>query len=108
MYQFLVMAELRCINLGVTRDYEVIAEPQAISLGQTRPDFIVLHHKKKFCIVGEIKITNRKETLEDAAARALAQIDKNKYGKKYEEEGYKLIKLGISFSGIEFEIDWRE
>jgi hypothetical protein len=110
MYQFLVMAELRCINDGASDIYEVVAEaePANISFGQTRPDFIIVHHKHKFCIVGEIKTLLRKETLEAAATRALAQIDKNKYGKKYEEEGYHLIKLGISFSGIEFEIDWKE
>jgi hypothetical protein len=107
MYQFLVMAELYCINNNSTDDYEVMAEsePEGISFGQTRPDFIILHHKNKFCIVGEIKTLLRKETLEGAA---LGQIDKNQYGKKYEEEGYRLIKLGISFSGVEFEMDWRE
>jgi hypothetical protein len=110
MYQFLVMAELRCINDGTTDLYEVVAEaePENISFGQTRPDFIIVHHKYKFCIVGEIKTLLRKETLEAAATRALAQINKNQYGKKYEEEGYHLIKLGISFSGIEFEVDWQE
>jgi hypothetical protein len=105
MYQFLVMAELYCINNNSTDDYEVMAEsePEGISFGQTRPDFIILHHKNKFCIVGEIKTLLRKETLEGAATRALGQIDKNQYGKKYEEEGYR---SSLAFHFPELNLKW--
>jgi hypothetical protein len=105
MYQFLVMTEIRCINSG-SKDFEVIAEPESISFGKTRPDFIALNHPAKLCVVGEIKTLIRKETIEAAAARALDQINQNNYGSKYKEEGYRLIKLGIAFAGTDVEMIW--
>lgn len=35
---------------------------------------------------------------------ALAQIDRNQYGKTYEEQGYQILKLGIAFKGDNFEL----
>jgi hypothetical protein len=107
MYQFLVMTQLRCINSG-SKDFEVIAEPELVSFGKTRPDFIALNHPAKLCVVGEIKTLLRNETLEVGARRALDQIKKNNYGSKYEEEGYKLLKLGISFACTDIEMIWEE
>lgn len=60
MYQFLVMTEIRCVNSG-SKDFEVIAEPESISFGKTRPDFIALNHPAKLCVVGEIKTLLRKK-----------------------------------------------
>lgn len=104
IYQFLIMAELYCIN-NVGQDYEVIAEPEGISLDRTRPDLIVINHKQKLCVVGEIKVAKRSEDLEQVAKnKAMFQIDENWYGKKYVEQGYQLIKVAIAFRGLDFAV----
>ena len=105
IYQFLIMTELRCFNIDPdSKNYEVMCEPNNVSLRKTRPDFLVVNHKLKLCIIGELKVSNQpKEDLEELAKNAaLAQIDKNKYGHKYKELGYQLIKLGIAFKGNKF------
>ncbi len=104
IYQFLIMAELYCIN-NVGQDYEVIAEPESISLDRTRPDLIVINHKQRLCVVGEIKVAKRSEDVEQVAKnKAMFQIDENWYGKKYVEQGYQLIKVAIAFRGLDFAV----
>jgi hypothetical protein len=107
MYQFLIMTELRCINLAGNSEYEVFAEIEDVSIGKTRPDLLVVNHKQKLCIVGEIKVSFKaNEDLKKLAIEgALAQIDRNQYGKIYQEKyGYKVVPLGISFRGDNFEL----
>jgi Predicted AAA-ATPase len=104
IYQFLIMAELYCIN-NIGQDYEVIAEPESISLDRTRPDLIVINHKQRLCVVGEIKVAKRSEDVEQVAKnKAMFQIDENWYGKKYVEHGYQLIKIAIAFRGLDFAV----
>ena len=104
IYQFLIMAELYCIN-NLGQDYEVVAEPESISLDRTRPDLIVINHKQRLCVVGEIKVAKRNEDLEQVAKnKAMFQIDENWYGKKYIEQRYQLIKLAIVFRGLDFAV----
>ena len=105
MYQFLIMTELRCINLVGNSEYEVFAEIEDVSLGKTRPDLLVINHKQKLCVVGEIKVSFKEtEDLKKMAKEvALAQIDRNQYGKLYQEKySYKILKLGIAFRGDNF------
>ena len=105
MYQFLIMTELRCINIDPKHeDYEVMCEANNVSFGKTRPDFLVVNHKLKLCVVGELKVSDKKQEDLDQLAEneALAQIDKNQYGKKYEDLGYQLIKVGMAFKGSNF------
>ncbi|MGI9214787.1 MAG: PD-(D/E)XK nuclease domain-containing protein [Gammaproteobacteria bacterium] len=105
VYQFLIMTELRCINLAPNADYEVFTELEDVSLGKTRPDVLVLNHKQKLCIIVEIKSSIRpNEDLKNLATVGLTQIEKNQYGKKYLENGYQLLKLGIAFKGDNFEL----
>ena len=104
VYQFLIMTELKCINLVGNSEVEAFAEIEDVSIGKTRPDLLVVNHKKKLCIVGEIKVSFKaNEDLKKLAKDvALPQIDRNKYGKKYEEQGYQILKLGIAFKGDNF------
>jgi hypothetical protein len=107
VYQFLIMTELRCINLSGNSEYEVFAEIEDVSIGKTRPDILVVNHKQKLCIVGEIKVSLKaNEDLKKLAIEgALAQIDKNQYGKIYQEKyGYKILPLGIAFRGDNFQL----
>ena len=105
VYQFLIMTELRCVNLAGDSECEVFAEIEDVSIGKTRPDLLILNHKQKLCIVGEIKIAYKNEDLKTLARDvALAQIDKNQYGKRYKEQGYHILKLGIAFRGNNFEL----
>jgi hypothetical protein len=106
VYQFLIMTELKCINLVGNSEYEVFAEIEDVSIGKTRPDLLVVNHKQKLCIVGEIKVSFRENEDLKKLARdiALAQIDRNQYGKKYQEQGYQILKLGIAFKGDNFEL----
>lgn len=106
VYQFLIMTELKCINLVGNSEYEVFAEIEDVSIGKTRPDLLVVNHKKKLCIVGEIKVSFKENEDLKKLARdgALAQIDRNQYGKKYHEQGYQILKLGIAFKGDNFEL----
>ena len=107
MYQFLIMTELRCINLVGNSEYEVFAEIEDVSIGKTRPDLLVVNHKQHLCVVGEIKVAFKAtEDLKTLATQgALAQIDRNQYGKMYQEKyGYKILKLGIAFRGDNFEL----
>jgi hypothetical protein len=107
VYQFLIMTELRCINLAGNSEYEVFAEIEDVSIGKTRPDILVVNHKQKLCIVGEIKVSFKAtEDLKQLATEvALAQISKNQYGKMYQEKyGYKVVPLGIAFRGDNFEL----
>jgi hypothetical protein len=106
VYQFLIMTELRCVNLTGDSEYEVFAEMEKVSKGKTRPDLIVINHKQKLCIVGEIKVSFKENEDLKKLARdgALAQINKNQYGKKYQEQGYQILKLGIAFKGDNFEL----
>ena len=108
VYHFLIMAELRCINTG-NDSYEVIAEPEGVSLGRTRPDLLVINHDRKLCVVIELKIVVEKKTklMTIAKERALQQIDDNHYGKSYKERGYSLLKVGIAFRGADFEIAYK-
>ncbi|MGD0466289.1 MAG: AAA family ATPase [Gammaproteobacteria bacterium] len=107
VYQFLIMTELRCVNLTSNSEYEVFAEIEDISLGKTRPDVLVLNHKQKLCIVVEIKSSVKpNEDLKKLAGVALAQIARNQYGKKYQEQGYRILPLGISFKGDNFELSY--
>ncbi len=105
MYQFLIMTELRCINIDPkAKDYEVMCEANNVSFGKTRPDFVVINHKLKLCVVGELKISDQKQEDLDKLAEneAISQIERNQYGKKYEDMGYQLIKIGIAFKGSKF------
>ena len=107
VYQFLIMTELRCINLVGNSEYEVFAEIEDVSIGKTRPDLLVVNHKQHLCVVGEIKVAFKAtEDLKTLATQgALAQIDRNQYGKMYQEKyGYKILKLGIAFRGDNFEL----
>ena len=107
VYQFLIMTELRCINLVGNSEYEVFAEIEDVSIGKTRPDLLVVNHKQHLCVVGEIKVAFKAtEDLKKLATKvALAQIDRNQYGKMYQEKyGYKILKLGIAFRGDNFEL----
>ena len=106
VYQFLIMTELRCVNLAGNAEYEVFAEIEDVSIGKTRPDLLVVNHKQKLCVVGEIKVSFKEnEDLKKLAKDvALAQIDRNQYGKKYEEQGYQILKLGIAFKSDNFEL----
>ena len=107
VYQFLIMTELRCVNLADNSEYEVFAELENVSIGKTRPDLLVLNHKQKLCVVGEIKVALKNEDLKTLARdMALGQINKNQYGKAYQEQGYKLLKLGIAFKGNNFELSY--
>ena len=101
------MTELRCINLAGNSEYEVFAEIEDVSVGKTRPDLLVVNHKQKLCIVGEIKVSFKaNEDLKKLATEgALAQINRNQYGKMYQEKyGYKILKIGIAFRGASFEL----
>ncbi len=105
IYQFIIMTELRCINIDPkNQDYEVMCEANNVSLRKTRPDFLVINHKLKLCVIGELKVSDKKQEDLDKLAEndALAQIDKNQYGKKYEDLGYQLIKVGMAFKGSNF------
>ena len=107
VYQFLIMTELRCINLAGNSEYEVFAEIEDVSLGKARPDLLVVNHKHKLCIVGEIKVSFKaNEDLKKLATEgALAQISKNQYGKIYQEKyGYRVVPLGIAFRGDNFQL----
>jgi hypothetical protein len=107
VYQFLIMTELRCINLVGNSEYEVFAEIEDVSIGKTRPDLLVVNHKQHLCVVGEIKVAFKaNDDLKKLATKgALAQIDRNQYGKMYQEKyGYKILKLGIAFRGDNFEL----
>jgi len=107
VYQFLIMTELRCINLVGNSEYEVFAEIEDVSIGKTRPDLLVVNHKQHLCVVGEIKVAFKaNDDLKTLATKgALAQIDRNQYGKMYQEKyGYKILKLGIAFRGDNFEL----
>lgn len=106
VYQFLIMTELRCVNLAGNSEYEVFAEIENVSQGKTRPDLLIVNHKQKLCVVGEIKVSFKENEDLKKLARdgALAQIDKNQYGKKYQEQGYQILKLGIAFKGDNFEL----
>ncbi|MGD0465566.1 MAG: AAA family ATPase [Gammaproteobacteria bacterium] len=105
VYQFLIMTELRCVNLVGDSEYEVFAEIEDVSSGKTRPDVLVLNHKQKLCIVVEIKSSIKaNENLKKLAEIGLAQIDQNQYGRKYEENSYQILKLGIAFKGDNFEL----
>lgn len=107
VYQFLIMTELRCVNIADNADYEVFAEIDDVSIGKTRPDVLVINHKKKLCIVVEIKSAMQpKEDLKKLANVALTQITKNQYGKKYQEQGYKILPLGLAFKGDKFELSY--
>lgn len=103
MYQFLVMHMLKSDQTNP--DYEVLAEPEQISLRRTRPDFTILNHKDKICVVGEIKVPRKKEDLLRFAQEvAISQINKNQYGATYQNQGYHLVKLGLAFHGLDFEV----
>jgi hypothetical protein len=105
MYQFLIMTELRCINIDPkSTDYEVMCEPNNVSFGKTRPDFLVINHKLKLSVVGELKVSDKQQEDLDKLAEneAIPQIERNQYGKKYEDMGYQLIKVGIAFKGSKF------
>lgn len=105
IYQFIIMTELRCINIDPkNQDYEVMCEANNVSLRKTRPDFLVINHKLQLCVIGELKVSDKKQEDLDELAKnyALAQIDKNQYGKKYEDLGYQLIKVGMAFKGSNF------
>lgn len=104
VYQFLIMTELRCVNLAGNSEYEVFTELENVSIGKTRPDLLILNHKQKLCVVGEIKVALKNEDLTTLARDvALGQINKNQYGKVYQEQGYRILKLGIAFKGNNFE-----
>lgn len=114
IYQFLIMTELRCVTLDPkAKDYEISCEPDNVSIGKTRPDFLVINHKRKLCVIGELKVSDQKgtptpEDLEKLAEdQALTQIDHNKYAKNYENIGYQLIKVGIAFKGSNFGMAYR-
>ncbi len=105
IYQFLIMTELRCINIDPKhKDYEVICEPNNVSFGKTRPDFLVVNHELHLCVVVELKVSEKKKEDLDKLAEneAIPQIERNQYGKKYKEMGYQLIKVGIAFKGSKF------
>ena len=107
IYQFLIMTELRCMNLDPkAEDFEVRCEPNDVSIGKTRPDFLIINHKHKLCVIGELKVSNKKkeDLTELAKNEALAQIERNRYGKKYEAKGYRLIKVGLAFKGKDFKM----
>ena len=107
VYQFLIMTELRCINLVGNSEYEVFAEIEDVSIGKTRPDLLVVNHKQQLCIVGEIKVSFKaNEDLKKLATEgALAQINRNQYAKMYQEKYvYKILSLGIAFRGDNFEL----
>jgi hypothetical protein len=75
VYQFLIMTELRCVNLAPNSDYEVFTELEDVSLGKTRPDVLVLNHKQKLCIIVEIKSSIKpNEDLKNLAKAGLAQM----------------------------------
>lgn len=104
LYQFLIMTELKCINLGSSH-YEAFAELEGVSLRKTRPDCIILNHAQKLCIVIELKVAFKKnENLKDLSVHAVNQINQNHYGKTYQERGYHLLKVGIAFQGTDFEM----
>ena len=105
IFQFLIMTELRCINVDPNfNDYIVMSEPDNVSFGKSRPDFVVVNKNLHLCVVGELKVSDNK--LEDldqlAATRAIAQIEKNQYGKEFADQGFTMIKIGIAFRGSEF------
>ena len=105
IFQFLIMTELRCINVDPKfKDYVVMSEPDNVSFGKTRPDFVVVNKNLHLCVVGELKVSDNK--LEDldksASTRAIAQIEKNQYGKEYADQGFTMIKIGMVFRGGEF------
>ena len=105
IFQFLIMTELRCINVDPNfKDYIVMSEPENVSFGKTRPDFVVVNKNLHLCVVGELKVSDNK--LEDldksASTRAIAQIEKNQYGKEYADQGFTMIKIGMVFRGGEF------
>ena len=105
IYQFLIMTELRCINIDPKhKDYEVICEPNNVSFGKTRPDFLVVNHELHLCVVVELKVSEKKKEDLDKLAEneAIPQIERNQYGKKYKEMGYQLIKVGLAFKGSKF------
>ncbi len=107
VYQFLIMTELRSVNLTSNADYEVFTELENVSLGKTRPDVLVLNHKLKLCIVVEIKSSMKPhEDLSKLAEAAIMQIDRNKYGKKYQEQGYQMLYSGLAFKGDNFELTY--
>lgn len=103
VYQFLIMTELRCVNLAENSQYEVFAEMEDVSIGKTRPDVLVLNHPQKLCIIIEIKSSSN-EDLKKLADLALVQIARNKYGKKYQEQGYQILPLGLAFKGNSFDL----
>lgn len=105
IFQFLIMTELRCINVDPNfKDYIVMSEPDNVSFGKTRPDFVVVNKNLHVCVVGELKVSDNKlEDLDQSAVtRAIAQIEKNQYGKEYADQGFTMIKIGMVFRGGEF------
>lgn len=105
IFQFLIMTELRCINVDPNfKDYIVMSEPDNVSFGKTRPDFVVVNKNLHLCVVGELKVSDNKlEDLDQSAVtRAIAQIEKNQYGKEYADQGFTMIKIGMVFRGGEF------
>ena len=105
IFQFLIMTELRCINVDPNfKNYLVMSEPDNISFGKTRPDFVVVNKNLHLCVVGELKVSDHKlEDLENSAVtKAIAQIEKNQYGKEYADQGFTMIKIGMVFRGREF------
>ncbi len=105
IFQFLIMTELRCINVDPNfKDYIVMSEPDNVSFGKTRPDFVVVNKNLHLCVVGELKVSDNKlEDLDQSAVtRAIAQIEKNQYGKEYADQGFTMIKIGMVFRGGDF------
>lgn len=105
IFQFLIMTELRCINVDPNfKDYIVMSEPDNVSFGKTRPDFVVVNKHLHLCVVGELKVSDNKlEDLDQSAVtRAIAQIEKNQYGKEYADQGFTMIRIGMVFRGSEF------
>ncbi len=64
---------------------------------------------KKMGLVIELKIKGPSETLEDAAKKALVQINEKKYDQELQQKNISgIIKIGIGFEGKEFALEYSQ
>ncbi len=75
--------------------------------GDGRPDILVEDDEREHGYVLEFKKAKDGEDLQEAASRALAQIEEKRYAAILEDKQYRHItKLGVGFWGKEVELVW--
>jgi hypothetical protein len=123
-------SDLKDVVLQIVSYHDLIKEPEAfyhgLMLGFTaslhdtyeiksnresglgRFDIMLIpKDSKKMGVVIELKIKQDSESLDDAAKRALAQIEDRKYDQEFRQRNLsRIIKVGIGFQGKEFALEY--